>query len=478
MPLNLGSPMTLLGLPFYEIGEDKLRALVQCAVVERTGLWLNLVTQDQLQNITTDLELHHALIEADFLLPESWLLVSACSQLFHLSLPLYSSESLLIGILAAMPQAPTTMLIPQDSSPEQLINWWHQRFPARPSPHVLCMPTDIWIGNQCSQFLEAVVSTRPGLLCTCLPTPLQEKWIGGYRRYLPGTVIVGLGLSPEIIPVAVTPGRTQERLRHSKSQLLRRISDQTRSLAVQPRAQPRVAMPPMHSHLNSRWAEVRAESRFDATQVETIGKTLVAVLNSGSSLLLDLSCVQFIDSSALGLLITLLKTSEQNDRQFVLIRPTKVVTDALSLVQLDQLFEVAADPDSARIKGDLMARNGHIRFERGQEPNTARIFWRGRVHSLNWEKFWKDTLQVIADVQKLSCAPRDMRFELDLGQVTFIDSLGVGLLLRLVKWSREQFVMISIINPSKPVQQVVSLAQLQGPLLQNPYAVKPSLRLK
>lgn len=466
MPVTLGSPMTLLGLPFHEIGEEKLRLLIRAAFAEHSGLWLNLVTQEHLQAIETDLELHHALIDADILVPESWLLVSACSQLFNSSLTLYSAQTLLMAAKEEMPQLRTTALIPQGTPAGPMMAWWSQHFAKDSLPQLLSVPTDIWIGNQCSLFLEEVIRTRADLLCVFLPTPLQEKWIAGYRRYLPTTVIVGLGPCAEITPLSIVPARTQERLRHSKSQLLLRIADQTRQLAVKAQAPARIVHTPVRENLNSRWAEVRAETRFDAAQVDVLGKPLVAVMTGGSSLLFDLAAVQFIDSSALGLLITLLKTAEQTGRQLVLVRPTKVVLDALRLVQLDSMFDISNDAEAARVKGDLMARNGHIRFERGPERNAARIFWRGRVHSLNWEKFWHDTLQVIADVQKLSSAPRDMRFQLDLGQITFIDSLGVGLLLRLVKWAKEQFVMISLVNPSATVQQVVNLAQLQGPLLQ------------
>lgn len=469
--------MTLLGLPFHEIGEDKLHLLARNAFAERTGLWLNLVTQEHLQAIENDRELRHALIAADVLLPESWLLVSACRQLFHSPLTLYSAPVLLAAAVAEGPPGfRSTLLIPQNDSIERMAEWWAQQFPRARAPDILGVPTDIWIGNQGPSFLEAIIATRPDLLALFLPTPLQEKWINGYRRYLAAPLILGLGPSVEMAPAAIIPGRTQERLRHSKSQLLKRISDQTQRLAVHPRLEPRVAAVPLRDNLNSRWTEMAVESRFDAAQVETLGKPLVALMTNGASLLLDLSRVQFIDSSALGLLITLLKTAEHFDRQLVLIRPTKVVTDALRLVQLDQMFDTALDAEAARIKGDLMARNGHIRFERGPEPNAARIFWRGRVHSVNWEKFWRDTLQVMDDVKKLSSAPRDMRFQLDLSQVTFIDSLGVGLLLRLTKWAKEQFIFLNLINPSRPVVEVIDLAQLQNPLLQNTLPQRPVYR--
>lgn len=469
--------MTLLGLPFHEIGEDKLHLLARTAFAERTGLWLNLVTQEHLQAIENDLELRHALISADVLIPESWLLVSACRQLFHSPLTLYSAPVLLAAAVAeGSPGFRSTLLIPQNDSPERMVEWWSQQFPHAPGPVVLSVPTDIWVGNQGASFLEAVISTKPDLLALFLPTPLQEKWISCYRRYLTTPLILGLGPSAEMAPAPVVQGRTQERLRHSKSQLIKRISDQTHRLAVKPQLVPRVVAAPIQDNLNSRWTEMSVESRFDAAQVETLGKPLVAVMSNGTSLLLDLSRVQFIDSSALGLLITLLKTAEHFDRQLVLISPTKVVSDALRLVQLDQMFDCATDAESARIKGDLMARNGHIRFERGPEPNSARIFWRGRVHSVNWEKFWRDTLQVMDDVKKLSSAPRDMRFQLDLSQVTFIDSLGVGLLLRLVKWSKDQFVFLSIVHPSRAVVEVIDLAQLRNPLLQNTLPQRPVYR--
>lgn len=466
--------MTLLGLPFHELAEDKLREVLKTAWVERSGLWVNLVTQEHLQSVGTDLEFHHQLIAADILIPESWLLVSACRQLFHSPLTLYSASALLtLAMEEAPPAASATVLIPHNDSPDRMLDWWAQRFPRVRLPEVLGVPTAMWVGGQDTRFLEAVIGTRPDLLVLFLPAPLQEKWIGSYRRYLSVSLLLGLGPSAEMASPPIIPGRTADRLRQSKNELLRRIADQTQRLAVHPRPGAPAVSVPVQAYLNSRWSEMTVESRFDAAHVEVLGQPLVSILENGTSLLLDLSRVLFIDSSALGLLITLLKTAEHHERQLVLIRPTKVVLDALKLVQLDQMFDTANDADSARIKGDLMARTGHIRFERGEQSNAARIYWRGRVHSVNWEKFWHDTHQVMDDVKKLSSTPRDMRFEIDLSQVTFIDSLGVGLLLRLVKWARDERVFVTLVHPSAPVRQVVDLAQLQNPLLLNTLPSSP-----
>lgn len=466
MPNTLGPPLTLLGLPFHEIEATRLQDIIQTARREQSPLWINLVTQENLQAISTDLELHHALIDADLLLPESWIIGSACRQIFQKPLTLYSPQALLTAVMEAETAWRLTVLVPQPCPPETFARWWENRFPTIPSPLVLEVPTDVWIGSQSTQFLEAVIRSRPELICTFLPTPLQEKWIAMHRRYLPA-LIVGLGANAELTPTPTPTGRTQQRLLHSKSQLLRRIEEQTVKLGVTPEAVPTTHLAaPLQQSLNSRWVEQRAPERFDAAPAAALEPALLSVFSAGSSLLFDLSGVTFIDSSALGLLITLLKSATHFDRQFVLINPSKPVMEALRLVQLDTMFAVAPDADSARIKGDLMARHGHIRFEQGGNCNEARLFWRGQLHAANWEKFWQDTLQVIEKARQKSSTPREVRFELDLGQITAIDSLGVGLLLRLLKWTREQFIFLTIVNPSPAVQQVITLAQLQGTLRQ------------
>lgn len=478
MELPLGSAMTLLGLPFYEIGEQKLRGIIRIAVADGHGLWLNLVTQDHLQLIETDQELHRLLIQADILIPESWLLVSACHQMFQSSLTLYSAPALLSAAMESMESPRVAILLPPRCVLEAANEWWTQHFPNSPPPQTLVVPTETWVGNQTAQFMEEVMAVRPNLLCAFLPSPSQERWMSICRRYLPGAVIASVGPCAEVAPLALTASRMQNRLEHSKTQLLKRIADQSQRLAITPAFHPQVARPAQHQKVNSRWVELSVAGRFDAARATAMEPQLAKIFVDGASLLLDLSRVSFIDSSALGLLIHLLKNAGHLNRQLILINPSRTVIQALKLIQLEGMFEIAPDIDSARVKGDLMARQDCIWFERAEPPKANRIFWRGSVQASDWEKYWHGTLDVIENARKMSSTPRDVRFELDLSHVTFIDSLGVGLLIRLMKWAREQLTMLSMSNPSTAVQQVVSLAQLQRPLMLEslPHRMPPLLQ--
>jgi len=80
--------------------------------------------------------------------------------------------------------------------------------------------------------------------------------------------------------------------------------------------------------------------RINATIAQEIKEELTnALIEGGYNLTLDLSNIRFIDSTGIGVLISALKTSRQNEGSFFLKSVQKDVMSLLTLMKLDKVFD-------------------------------------------------------------------------------------------------------------------------------------------
>jgi anti-sigma B factor antagonist len=70
---------------------------------------------------------------------------------------------------------------------------------------------------------------------------------------------------------------------------------------------------------------------------------LKAVPKAENGLAIDLAEVSYMDSSGVATLVEGLRSANQNDTLFVLIRPSSAVMKVLELARLDRVFDVRPD---------------------------------------------------------------------------------------------------------------------------------------
>jgi anti-sigma B factor antagonist len=71
------------------------------------------------------------------------------------------------------------------------------------------------------------------------------------------------------------------------------------------------------------------------------------VNKSEGRLILDLSDVPLMDSSALGMIVATLQELKRENGKLVLLNPQKSVSNVLSITRLDSIFEVYRDEKKA-----------------------------------------------------------------------------------------------------------------------------------
>lgn len=87
-------------------------------------------------------------------------------------------------------------------------------------------------------------------------------------------------------------------------------------------------------------------NRFNSVISQSVKDELNEILSAGSvKLLLDLEGIKFVDSSAFGALISILKTSKETNSDFKICNATPDVMELISVMQLDTVFEIYATYD-------------------------------------------------------------------------------------------------------------------------------------
>jgi anti-sigma B factor antagonist len=82
-------------------------------------------------------------------------------------------------------------------------------------------------------------------------------------------------------------------------------------------------------------------NRFNSVISQSVKDELNEVLAPGAiKLVLDLEGIKFVDSSAFGALISILKTSKETKSTFKICSATADVMELISVMQLDTVFEI------------------------------------------------------------------------------------------------------------------------------------------
>jgi anti-sigma B factor antagonist len=101
-------------------------------------------------------------------------------------------------------------------------------------------------------------------------------------------------------------------------------------------------------HVGTNRAIVSFSGRLDAGTVPEFKRKLKAIAAERAAyLLIDLSAVEFIDSSGLGGLVSVFKTVRDHDGTLALINVNGPVRAALELTRLDRVFEICDSRQSA-----------------------------------------------------------------------------------------------------------------------------------
>jgi anti-anti-sigma factor len=197
---------------------------------------------------------------------------------------------------------------------------------------------------------------------------------------------------------------------------------------------------------------IRAPVRLDAATAQAAqAEWLRAVENS--HVMFDMTDTVFVDSTGVGALIRLRRRAREVGWQFFLIAPRPPVEAALKLMKLDEFFTIQSSLTGARMIMESTA--GTAPVTSGVTEAELQIRWTGEVTALNAVE-----LGVYTE-SELSQVTPGMTVAIDLARVSFVDSTGIGLMVRFKRNLKRQSITLKFLNPVASVRNVMRQTQLE-----------------
>ena len=314
--------------------------------------------------------------------------------------------------------------------------------------------------------VENIKAANPDILLVAFGNPKQEKWIGLYGRELGVPVMIGVGGTLDFIAGTTkrAPMWMQRlglewmfRLMLEPRRLWRRYvvdllvfgSFFARQWWVMRRGQrPPILLPKADVVIVEETAVLTVEGRLDSSNLAQFVEFAESALHETPFLLVDLSKATFIDSAAIGSLISLTKQAWESGGKLWLASVPDSILQTLSVMRLDRFFEFQEDvdaglavrrlPDDPSVKptqehGEWTVVKMPRRLDAATSPEVTR----------NCSKF-------------LDLNPR---LVLDLSNTVFLASAGLAAFLQLNHEARAKGGELRLTNCSKDVTSVIKMAR-------------------
>src|SRR2546426_4793975 len=205
------------------------------------------------------------------------------------------------------------------------------------------------------------------------------------------------------------------------------------------------------------WQRVQPSQWLDAESIRRDAEAWEEVSAGDRHCLLELANVNFVDSTGVALLVSLQKKMRARGRHLILLAPGVAVRRALALMRLEDFFEIAADAIGAR---EVIEARKQERSTRVVNGAGRSLVWQGEITAANAEEVWQQTR---AEINSMSSWRKE--WPIDLSQVRFIDSSGLGVMIHAKKYAPRRGARVRFAGASPTVRNVLRLSKLESFLL-------------
>jgi len=321
-----------------------------------------------------------------------------------------------------------------------------------------------------------ILNASPDILFVGFGCPKQEKWMSMHYRSLQVPVMVGVGATIDFLAGRVK--RAPLWMQRSGVEWVFRLAQEPRRLlgryltdlwvfgwkilaqGWQMRARRSGNVPEQERaavQAEAQWQTLQLPEILDLHMVQNYDDLVSQAVSAGSHCFLEMSQVTFVDSTGLGLLVRLQKKLREINRRLVLVSPGPAVRHVLRLVHLEELFCIAQNLEAAKqivAPNSGPGGNSHVWTTADHD-----LRWQGEITAANADEVWRKT-RVHLDHPWTSAS-----FRIDLSEVTFIDSSGLGMMLRARKWAQRQNRPLIFSGVPSVVRNVLRIARLEKLLL-------------
>jgi exopolysaccharide biosynthesis WecB/TagA/CpsF family protein/anti-anti-sigma factor len=472
------TPIVILSVPFDIVTTAQTLALVGQMIESRRPHYLIMADVDFAVRAMRDVEVRRILLEAHLILSDGMPLVWASRWLGN-PLPERIAAPDLVPAMLRSAEEKGWRVFFLGSREETLARATEKLRAQHPRLQIaghLCPPVPLSPDVDHAAICRAIRDAKPDILLVAFGSPDQEQWVN--TRYRATGVPVSVGVGDAMDFVAGVAPRAPMWMQRAGLEWLFRLMREPRRLCgrylldlwvfawailgqwwrLQVRRR-RVAkyrrLMVVAEKTESGFEMVKIPPRFDAAVVrehEWLWKCFAA---GPVHLLFDMTHVQFIDSTGIGLLIRLHKMLSAANCRFVLVSLSRIAQESLERVRVPDLLTIVPTLDAAK---DVVAgRPGGVQAAATLDLSSAPapLMWHGEIVATNVE-----AVQHLSESYLESCAAEMKRCVIDLTGVSFISSAGVGLMGRLKKLGRLRGVEVSFINPQPNVLKVIQTFRL------------------
>jgi exopolysaccharide biosynthesis WecB/TagA/CpsF family protein/anti-anti-sigma factor len=509
--LEEGLPIAVLGVRFDNVTIPQVVQAIEKMIASREPHYLITANVDFVVQAQNDIELRRIFFDAHLVLCDGTPLLWASEWLGN-RLPERVAGADIVPLLIERAAERGYRLFFLGAAPESLaraIENLREMHPGLTIAGCYSPPFRQLLEMDHEEIRRRVTEAKPDLLFVSLGCPKQEKWVAMNYRSLGVAVTIGVGATIDFLaghmrraPVWMQRSGLEwlYRLIQEPRRLYRRYSRdiavfgwklvgqwirfrvrQAETLKSKLEAVEKLENPSLALRAASSGAEgengnsnapsetvpsfghdsLKISGRLDAKAAKTLLPSFLHVLSGEGNCFLDLSDIVAIDSTGVAMLMGLQRDMTALGRRLVLLAPASVVTGALRWMKLDGFFDIAEGlPVAERILEKRIEECLHTVVFSGERDAPA-LLWQGEITAANAEQVWQETQPHIFKGRSDAQFEGEPFLTIDLAGVRFIDSSGLGLMIRARKAARQNGSKIIFRNPQAAVSNVVRLARLE-----------------
>ncbi len=443
------APIAILGVPFDGVSLAETLALAGEMIASAQPHYVTTVGVDFLVQSLEDVELRRILFDAHLVLAEEKAVVRASKMLGN-PLPENVTVPNLIPqllTLAEQKQWRVFLLGGGEGAAEKI----RARHPQLQLVGVHIPPEKPLLEMDNSDILHRLRQAKPDILLVAFGSPKQEKWINMNYREAGVPFVLGTGSTFDFLTGVGTPRRGGAKILWKFVTAVARQRLRLRGTkSAPPTTKAEITPDPLGNFI------IRAPERLGAAEAQVFLPEWLRTVEGGP-VLFDLSDTKFTDSTGIGALIRLRKRARELGQHFFLVAARPPVEAVLRMMKLDEFFNMQMSVAGARI---LMESLAHVPVvTSGMQASELQIRWSGEVTALNAVELGVHT------ESELSQTEPGMTVVIDLARVTFVDSTGIGLMLRFKKNLQRRNINLKFANPTASVRNVLKHTRLDEYLL-------------
>jgi N-acetylglucosaminyldiphosphoundecaprenol N-acetyl-beta-D-mannosaminyltransferase len=325
-----------------------------------------------------------------------------------------------------------------------------------------------------ADILRRLHEARPDILLVAFGCPKQEKWIA--MNYAAAGVPFSVGVGATIDFLAGTFKRAPVWMQKTGLEWIFRMLQEPGRLVKRYAKDMRI----FGVAILKQWWQMRGRERpasgDEATVTSDIpGVAIIKVpvrLDAASAqaqqglwqqavaqadVIVDMAAAEFVDSTGVGVLIRLCKQAREVKRGFVLTCLQPTVETALRMMKLEKFFSIEASVVAARVR--MLSERTASQVGVRAEQEVIVLSWRGDITATTAPEI------CLATLEQLKAVPDGAGVVVDLANVNFVDSTGIGMMVKLKKRLWQRGVKLIYRAPTDTVRNVLRMTKLESYLL-------------